>query len=185
MLDQLQNSAEQDLWGGHDPQGSVVASDFYNASTIALMNDQDIIDLLTNELLPIADQRFKAVSVVDYEVRRYPNSVSLFSPGSFLQRPPLETSVSSIVCAGDWVRMGDKEYGAKGLCQERAYVCGLEAGNSLLRREIIERTVHSGCQQHPVIPIRADEPQVVVGRTINKIVMDQLDLFGLKLPWLR
>ena len=185
MLDQLQNSAEQDLWGGHDPQGSVVASDFYNASTIALMNDQDIIDLLTKELLPIADQRFKAVTVVDYEVRRYPNSVSLFSPGSFLQRPPLETSVSSIVCAGDWVRMGDKEYGAKGLCQERAYVCGLEAGNSLLRREIIEGTVHSGCQQHPVIPIRADEPQVVLGRTINKIVMDQLDLFGLKLPWLR
>jgi hypothetical protein len=25
----------------------------------------------------------------------------------------------------------------------------------------------------------------VFGRTINKLVMDQLDLFGLKHPWLR
>jgi hypothetical protein len=117
-------------------------------------------------------------------VRRYPGSVSLFSPGSFQQRPPLETSVASIVCAGDWVRMGDREFGAKGLCQERAYVCGLEAGNSLLRREIISGTTPYQALPHPVIPIRADEPQVVLGRSINKRVMDQLDLFGLKYPWL-
>lgn len=29
---------------------------------------------------------------------------------------------------GDWVRMGDREHGAKGLCQERALVSGLEVG---------------------------------------------------------
>ena len=179
MLDQLHKDAQQALWGDGQPQGSVVASDFYNASAIAAMGDQEIIDRLMRDLLPMAHPDFTNARVVDSEVRRYPGSVSLFSPGSFRQRPPLETSVESIVCAGDWVRMGDKEHGAKGLCQERAYVCGLEAGNSLIRRQI----VHGGGHSHPVLPIRADEPQVVLGRALNQLVMDSLESFGLKLPW--
>ena len=184
MLDQLQADSQQELWGADPVQGSVVASDFYNASAMAAQSDQEIVDSLMQELLPMVQPAFRTAQVVDQEVRRYPGSVSLFSPGSFQQRPPLETSVASIVCAGDWVRMGDREFGAKGLCQERAYVCGLEAGNSLLRRKIISGTTPSQALPHPVIPIRADEPQVVLGRIINKRVMDQLDLFGLKYPWL-
>ena len=183
MLDQLQKDAEQALWGDDQPRGSVVASDFYNASAIALLNDQEIIDRLTHDLLPIADPAFKEAKVIDYEVRRYPGSVSLFSPGSFKKRPPLETSVDTIVCAGDWVRMGNKEHGAKGLCQERAYVCGLEAANSLIRRKLVKGVNQSTAIEHPVIPIRADEPQVVLGRALNKIVMNQIDALGLKLPW--
>ena len=179
MLDQLHKDAQQALWGDEQPQGSVVASDFYNASAIAAMSDQEIIDLLKRELLPIAHPEFTNARVVDSEVRRYPGSVSLFSPGSFRKRPPLETSVESIVCAGDWVRMGDKEHGAKGLCQERAYVCGLEAGNSLIRRKIVNGADHA----HSVLPIRADEPQVVLGRALNKLVMDPIEALGLKLPW--
>jgi hypothetical protein len=81
--------------------------------------------------------------------------------------------------------MEEREFGAKGLCQERAYVCGLEAGNSLLQRKIVAGTRQSQPLQHPVIPIRPDEPQVVLGRSINKLVMDQLNLLGLKHPWLR
>ncbi|NQV09713.1 MAG: FAD-dependent oxidoreductase [Cyanobacteria bacterium] len=183
MLDQLQKDSEWALWGDDQPQGSVIASDFYNASAIAEMNDQEIIDQLMHNLLPIAHPEFKNAKVVDYEVRRYPGSVSLFSPGSFRKRPPLETSAETIVCAGDWVRMGDKEHGAKGLCQERAYVCGLEAGNSLLRRNIVRGPNLSKSIEHCVIPIRADEPQVVLGRALNKIVMDQIEALGLKLPW--
>ena len=137
MLDQLQKDAERDLWGGGDPQGSVVASDFYNASAVAALSDQQIVDLLMQELLPVAHAGFQAAEVLEAEVRRYPGSVSWFSPGSARKRPPLETSVASMVCAGDWVRMGPREHGAKGLCQERAYVCGLEAANSLLERGIV------------------------------------------------
>ena len=185
MLDQLQPDTQQELWGADPVQGSVVASDFYNSTAIAELSDQEIVDCLMQELLPMVQPEFRTAQVVDQDVRRYPRSVSLFSPGSFKQRPPLETSMRSIVCAGDWVRMEDREFGAKGLCQERAYVCGLEAGNSLLKRKIVSGTTHSQPFQHPVIPIRADEPQVVLGRTINKLVMDQLDLFGLKHPWLR
>ncbi len=184
MLDQLQRESEQALWGDQPPQGSVIASDFYNASAIAELSDQEIVDCLMQDLLPIAQPAFRGARVVDQEVRRYPGSVSLFSPGSFSKRPPMETSLASVVCAGDWVRMGEKEHGAKGLCQERAYVCGLEAGNSLLRRGIVRGADLPRTLQHSVIPIRADEPQVVLGRALNKLVMDPLEAFGIQWPWL-
>ena len=181
MLDQLQGETLQELWGNQPVQGSVIASAFYNASAIAELSDQAIVDCLMQELLPLAQPTFREAQVVDQEVRRYPGSVSLFSPGSFQQRPPLETSMATVVCAGDWVRMGEREHGAKGLCQERAYVCGLEAANSLLRRGVVRGT---GSGEHRVIPIRPDEPQVVLGRALNKLVMDPLEAVGLRWPWL-
>ena len=180
MLDQLQGETLQELWGNQPVQGSVIASDFYNASAIAELSDQAIVDCLMQELLPLAQPAFREAQVVDQEVRRYPGSVSLFSPGSFQQRPPLETSMATVVCAGDWVRMGEREHGAKGLCQERAYVCGLEAANSLLRRGVV-RGMGSG--EHRVIPVRPDEPQVVLGRALNKLVMNPLEAAGLRWPW--
>ncbi|MDC0310283.1 FAD-dependent oxidoreductase [bacterium] len=184
MLDQLQHDTKQALWGDQPVQGSVIGSDFYNASAIAELSDQDVVDCLMQDLLPMAQPAFGGAVVVDQEVRRYPRSVSLFSPGSFGQRPPLETSLAPVVCAGDWVRMGEREHGAKGLCQERAYVSGLEAANSLLRRGIVRGSSASSGQQHSVLPIRADEPQVVLGRAINKLVMDPLESFGIQWPWL-
>ena len=184
MLDQLQQVDEAALWGDQPVQGSVIASDFYNGTAIAGLSDQAIVDCLMQELLPMAVPAFREASVVDQEVRRYPESVSLFSPGSFHQRPPLETSLASVVCAGDWVRMGKREFGAKGLCQERAYVCGLEAANSLLQRGIVQGSAAPRSRQHSVIPIRADEPQVLLGRALNKLVMDPLESFGIRWPWL-
>ncbi|MBL6801903.1 MAG: FAD-dependent oxidoreductase [Synechococcus sp. BS307-5m-G38] len=184
MLDQLQRETQQALWGDQPVQGSVIASDFYNASAIAGLSDQEIVDALMQELLPMAQPAFRAARVVDQVVRRYPSSVSLFSPGSFRQRPPLETSLPTVVCAGDWVRMGEREFGAKGLCQERAYVCGLEAANSLLQRGIVVGAGPAASQPHPVLPIRADEPQVVLGRALNKLVMDPLEAAGIRWPWL-
>ena len=183
MLDQLQKGRERELWGGAEPQGSVVASDFYNATAIAELSDAAIIDTLMRDLLPQVVPAFRQAEVLDAEVRRYPGSVSLFSPGSFRQRPPLDTSLDAVVCAGDWVRMGEREHGAKGLCQERAYVCGLEAANSLLRRGIVAGPGGRG-PAHRVIPIRADEPQVLLGRALNKLVMDPLEAIGWRWPWL-
>ncbi len=183
MLDQLQREEEAALWGGEQPQGSVVASDFYNASAIATLSDEEIVALLMRELLPVANPAFHAATVLEAEVRRYPASVSLFAPGSFSQRPPLETALPSIVCAGDWVRMGSREHGAKGLCQERAYVCGLEAANSLIRRRVVT-TPTASAREHSVIPIRADEPQVLIGRALNALVMNQAEALGLRWPWL-
>ena len=183
MLDQLQKQSERDLWAGEQPQGSVVASDFYNASALAQLSDQEIVDLLKNELLPVAHAGFQTAQVLEAEVRRYPGSVSWFSPGSVHKRPPLETAVASIVCAGDWVRMGAREHGAKGLCQERAYVCGLEAANSLLERGVVT-TPTATPNTHAVLPVRADEPQVVLGRALNAVVMEQAEALGFRWPWL-
>jgi len=183
MLDQLQKESEAALWGGARPQGSVVASDFYNASALVDLGDQEVVDLLIGDLLPAVHPGFRSATVVDSAVRRYPGSVSLFSPGSYGRRPPLQTAVPSIVCAGDWVRMGDREHGAKGLCQERAYVCGLEAANALIRRRAEQGGGASAGSEHLVLPIRADEPQVLLGRALNKLLMDPLEQLGFRLPW--
>ena len=137
-----------------------------------------------HELLPQAVPGFRLAQALEFEVRRYPGSVSLFSPGSFNKRPPLQTSLPSVVCAGDWVRMGEREHGAKGLCQERAYVCGLEAANALLRSGAVSRPDATTRQEHQVLPIRPEEPQVLLGRAINKHVMDPLEVFGIRWPWM-
>ena len=184
MLDQLQNADQDALWAGSEPQGSVVASDFYNATAIASLSDQEIVATLLHELLPQAVPGFRLAQALEFEVRRYPGSVSLFSPGSFTQRPPLQTALPSVVCAGDWVRMGEREYGAKGLCQERAYVSGLEAANSLLRSGVVRLADASARQEHPVRSIRPEEPQVLLGRALNKLVMDPLEALGIRWPWL-
>ena len=134
------------------------------------------------ELLPAAVSEFGRATIVDAHVARYPGAVTWFSPGSYSKRPPLQTTVPNLVCAGDWVRMGEREHGAKGLCQERAFVSGLEAANALAR------TGQLGLQrkQHLVIPVRDDEPQVVAGRKLNTLVANSLKSFGLDpSPWVR
>jgi len=42
----------------------------------------------------------------------------------------------------------------------------------------------SSRQEHPVRPIRPEEPQVLLGRALNKLVMDPLEAFGVRWPWL-
>lgn len=182
MLDQLQKDTERELWGGEEPQGSVLACDFYNGGAVACMSDEDVVSLLVDELLPAAVPGFRGVKAVDSYVQRYPGAVTWFSPGSNACRPPLQTSVANVVCAGDWVRMGDREHGAKGLCQERAYVSGLQAANVLLEGGLLPG---AALRPAPVIPIRPDEPQVVFGRAANKAVMDLLAPMGLASPWVR
>merc|ERR1719253_1828305 len=183
MLDQLQGEDNDHLWGGASPseeeaeqRGSVVACDFYNAGSLLPLSDEDIVRTLTNELLPSAVTEFADAKVVDSWVGKYPGVVSWFSPGSYDKRPPLEgagSSLPNVKCAGDWVKMGEREHGAKGLCQERAYVSGSEAANSLLRA-----TTDSFVAAQ-VLPVRDDELQFKLGVEINNKVMQVLPRFGL------
>ena len=53
MLDQLQPD-QAALWGGAEPQGSVLACDFYNASALLGLSNEDVVQLLMRELLPTA-----------------------------------------------------------------------------------------------------------------------------------
>ena len=185
MLDQLQGGSPADearLWGGEEPRGSVVACDFYNSGAVACLSDADIVDTLMRELLPAAVPAFRTATVVDSHVARYPGAVTLFSPGSYTSRPTLDVpGVPNLACAGDWVRMGDREHGAKGLCQERAYVSGLHAANGLLKA-----MGGDPGQAHPVLPVRDDEPQVVLGRQVNAAAASFLESLGLQAsPWVR
>jgi hypothetical protein len=66
--------------------------------------------------------------------------------------------------------------------QERAYVSGLQAVNALAKKGALGNSRQG---EYPVIPIREDEPQVVAGRQVNKMVMDMLKPLGLSSPWVR
>ena len=180
MLDQLQENSP-DLWGEdaaevldeddevvESTRGSVVACDFYNAGGLMSLSDEDIIKTLTDELLPSAVPRFADAKVVDSWVGKYPGVVSWFSPGSYNKRPPLEgagNALPNVKCAGDWVRMGEREHGAKGLCQERAYVSGFEAANSLLS------STTDAFVATQVLPVREDEAQFKAAVELNRKVM--------------
>mmetsp|Transcript_28371 Transcript_28371/g.91471 ORF Transcript_28371/g.91471 Transcript_28371/m.91471 type:complete len:332 (+) Transcript_28371:738-1733(+) len=186
VLDQLQKNDLDDLWGGNnnaEPRGSVLACDFYNAAAIAPLSDDEIKKILVSDLLPRAYPAFRDATVVDFHVQRFPKAVSWFSPGSFANRPPLKTAIPNVVCAGDLVRMGEKEFGAKGLCQERALVSGYEAANELADNGALPPTCST---RHPVIPIRDDEPQYLAAVQLNKAIQDTfLKPLGIDSFWVR
>jgi len=124
--------------------------------------------------------RFADAKVVDSWVGKYPGTVSWFSPGSYTLRPPLEGAGNDILpnikCAGDWVRMGEREHGAKGLCQERAYVSGMEAANSLIESTILT-PYDKDLKLAEILPVREDEPQFKLGIEVNKKAMQMLPRF--------
>ncbi|KAI2494307.1 flavin containing amine oxidoreductase [Fragilaria crotonensis] len=176
MLDQLQDNNEA-LWGGEKPQGSVLGCDFYNAGGLLSLSDEDLVSILMEDLLPSAVPQFANAKVVDSWVGKFPGTVSWFAPGSFLKRPPTEGAgpvLPTVKFAGDLVRMGDREHGAKGLCQERAFVSGFEAANSLLRSTV------SNFNMHPVLAVREDEPLFKAAVTINRGVMNYLPRFWVR-----
>lgn len=176
MLDQLQNENQAELWGGNNTttsKGSVVACDFYNAGGLMHLSNDELVRLLTQELLPAAVPAFAQARVVDSWVGKYPTAVSWFAPGSFTKRPTLHTPIINLKCAGDWVRLGDREHGAKGLCQERALVTGYEAANALLRD-------FSNLDPHVVLPVREDEAQFRAAVSLNQQVMRFLPRFWVR-----
>jgi uncharacterized protein with NAD-binding domain and iron-sulfur cluster len=195
MLDQLQNSndALSRLWGipdndnddNHQPLGSVVACDFYNAAALLPLSDQDIVEMLIQDLLPAAVAEFANTQVVDSWVGRYPGAASWFAPGTFEKRPPIQgagtLALPNLKCAGDWVRLGNYREcrSAKGLCQERAYVSGLHAANELMK-DTIGRDTTLKYQPHKVIPVRDDEVQFKASVAINKQVMKFLPRFWVR-----
>lgn len=77
-----------DLHDGYrsEGQGSVIASDFYNASSLMCMDDEEIARTVKRNV-DRSEPGFSNCSVVDYRVARFPSAVTHFSPGSYRWRP--------------------------------------------------------------------------------------------------
>ena len=185
MLDQFQEESLAELWGKDKDVdtaslGSVVACDFYNAGGVMSLADDDIVKILTDDLLSSAVPAFADAKLVDSWVGKYAGVVSWFSPGSYALRPPLEGAGNNVLpnvkCAGDWVKMGEREHGAKGLCQERAYVSGFEAANSLMK----DTASSENFMKQQVLAVRDDEMQFKLGVEVNRKVMSVLPRFWVR-----
>ena len=79
--------------------------------------------------------------------------------------------------------MGEREHGAKGLCQERAYVSGIEAANSLLQSTYTDKSGVSQVEDDglkEVLAVRDDEEQFKMGVAVNNQVMKVLPRFWVR-----
>uniref|UniRef100_A0A7S0DH89 Amine oxidase domain-containing protein n=1 Tax=Amorphochlora amoebiformis TaxID=1561963 RepID=A0A7S0DH89_9EUKA len=152
------------------PKGSVIAADFYNAGNLLSLTDDEIVRRLTEVLLPTAVPGFKEAKVIDSWVQRFPQAVTRFSPGSAEFRPPISLDgISNVLVAGDLVK--DLNHGSAGLCQERAYVAGIEAANRLIRK-------YGGSAEHPILDIEKDEPQFKALKQVAKSADNVISSLG-------
>ena len=191
MLDELQKENLLDLWGGNTTlvdgsyPGSVIAVDFYNAEALLPLSNDEIMKIIMDRMLPKVLPDITNACILESHVYKAKDAVTWFSPGSYSKRPTVKfQSINNLVYAGDWVKldMTSESTVAKGLCQERAYVTGISAGN-----ELVKKGLYSGIKsiKSNIIPIRKDEVQVQIGRKINKNIMNILKPFGLASPWVR
>ena len=78
-----------------------------------------------------------------------------------------------------------------GLCQERAFVSGIQAANILIKNN--KELFKDNNKYHNIIPIRNDEKQYTIPRDINRNVKNKIktlgkDFLNLNLnlsPWVR
>ena len=59
-------------------------------------------------------------------------------------------------------------------------IIGIAAANALIDKGLLDNR-----RKGNIIPIREDEPQVKLGKLVNKRIMNTLKPFGLSSPWVR
>eukprot|EP01026_Neomeris_dumetosa_P032811 TRINITY_DN2607_c0_g1_i1.p1 TRINITY_DN2607_c0_g1~~TRINITY_DN2607_c0_g1_i1.p1 ORF type:complete len:373 (-),score=56.80 TRINITY_DN2607_c0_g1_i1:222-1292(-) len=151
-------------------ENSVIAGDFYNASELLPMSDDEILKIM-KQMIVSCEPAFAQAEIVDSMVLKAPQSATKFSVGSFKNRPNPNTSFDNVFLAGDWVK--GVPHGANGLSQERAYVTGLYAANL-----IIDKFGMGSRKQ--ILDVEADEPHVVFGKQVIQDVRQNLERVGLE-----
>eukprot|EP00798_Chlamydomonas_sp_ICE-L_P018499 gene18499-24997_t len=157
-----------------DEPGTVISSDFYNASALLPLTDEEVIQRVRSHVEK-CEPGFKGAELVDSIVLRFPKAVTHFSPGSYPNRPNQKTSIPNLFMAGDWVKGLD--HGANGLSQERAYVTGLAAANLVVERLGVGNKAE-------VLDVEPDEPHIALAKDAIKQARMTAKMFGLSSPLL-
>ncbi len=139
--------------------GTVVEADYYHANQLLNLSDEQIIPLVQKDLAGCIPT-FGDAKVIDHAVIRIRQGVSHFAPGSYRYLLPGTTSFSNLFMSGDWIVTRHGSWS-----QEKAYVTGLEAANSVIDR------LGDGYRAD-IIPIIPDEPHIQAARTVNRAVRD-------------
>jgi uncharacterized protein with NAD-binding domain and iron-sulfur cluster len=135
-----------------DCPGSVIEVDYYHASTLLVMSDEEIVAKVKEDLDTILGTKCEQASVSDAAVVRLPEAVNWYFPGSYADMPDLKsTSLANVYFCGDIVRTRHGSWS-----QEKAFVTGMEAANLIL-----DRPVDQG-----VLPVPADEVHVQFGKQV-------------------
>jgi uncharacterized protein with NAD-binding domain and iron-sulfur cluster len=130
--------------------GSVLEVDYYHASKLLVMSDDDIVSKVKKDLDNIL--KCTSASVVDAAVVRLPSAVNWYYPGSYQDMPDVKsTSLDNLHFCGDIVRTRHGSWS-----QEKAYVTGMEAANSIMKKPI----------DVGVLPVPADEVHVALGKNL-------------------
>ena len=135
--------------------GSVIEADFYHANQYLPMSDDSIVEMVHQDLAQCIPD-FKAATVTDANVVRLPNAVTHFFPGSYQYLQSKRSPIQNLWLSGDWVMTQHGSWS-----QEKAYVTGLEAANSVVQ------TLGHG-QPAQIVPIEPDEPHIQLLRSINR-----------------
>ncbi|KAG0526992.1 hypothetical protein BDA96_06G194000 [Sorghum bicolor] len=148
-----------DLTSIHDDYNeesiTIVEAEFYNASHLILVNDDDIVSEASSHLIKCI-QDFEGAIVIRYSIRRSPNSVINFLPGSYKYTLRGSTSFPNLFIAGDWIV---NRHGS--FSKEKAYVTGLEAANRVV-------DYFDTGDFAKIIAIEGDEPHIETLRSLNR-----------------
>lgn len=141
--------------------GSVVEVDYYNATSLLGLTDEQLIQRTLHTYLAACQPAYGLCQVLDASVLRFAGAVTAFAPGSHASMPPTGVSLPGVFMAGDWLAQGPATHGAKGLSQEKAYVTGLQAGNQAA--QLLSHTPHV-----KVLPVETDEAHIVSAKKAVK-----------------
>ena len=140
-----------------DESGTVVETDFYHANQYLPLDDTEVIKLVQRDLTTCIPA-FHEAKVIDSAVVRLPRAVTHFAPGSYRYLLPAETSINNVWMSGDWIVTRHGSWS-----QEKAYVTGLEAANSVIAQ--LGRGTPT-----PILPVEPDESHIQAARSLNQLV---------------
>lgn len=148
-----------------DAPGAVIEVDYYHASNLLVMNDEDIVAKVKRDLDSILVGSLSA-KVVDAAVVRLPQGVNWYYPGSYQNMPDANSkSLHNLHFAGDIVRSRHGSWS-----QEKAFVTGVEAANAILGKPTSDS----------ILPVAADELHVQFGKRMVNLAKKVL---GRGDPW--